>query len=470
VAAIGLVLASRATGRAETTVVVVVIGVVAAAIGAVVVVTGAVAVAAIGKSRLFQRQTACGHGNLARLPWSLSLRTRTFPDSGCRIEAALLAKDVVKRRFPFQVDRIMARTHQRREKLARTLKRDRVDALLISSVTNVSYLTGFTGDDSTFLLTRDRGVVISDGRYASQLQQECPESQIHIRPTGQLMNDAIALVAGQLGIHRFAFEANSLSVADFEELREKLPAVTLVGVKNRVEALRIIKDKDEVAAVRAAIDVAERAFAMLRAGLRLGESEKDVADALEGYLRRCGATSASFPPIVAVGERSALPHARPSPGSRIGDADFVLVDWGATGRLYKSDLTRVLVTGKVTPKFETIYRTVLAAQERGIAAIRPGVTAQDVDAEARSVIEEAGFGRFFHHGLGHGVGLDIHEAPRLRKESEVALQPGMVITVEPGIYLPGWGGIRIEDDVLVTPNGCEVLTHVPKALDSVRVG
>ena len=147
----------------------------------------------------------------------------------------------------------------------------------------------------------------------------------------------------------------------------------------------------------------------------------------------------------------------------------MLVDWGASGRPYKSDLTRVLVTGKVTPKFEKVYRTVLAAQERGIAAIRPGVMARDVDAEARSVIEEAGFGRFFDHGLGHGLGMDIHEAPRLRRNSDVRLRPGMVVTVEPGIYLPDWGGIRIEDDVLVTPDGTEVLTQVPKSLDSVRV-
>ena len=163
---------------------------------------------------------------------------------------------------------------------------------------------------------------------------------------------------------------------------------------------------------------------MLRAGLREGESEKDAADALEGYLRRCGATAASFPPIVAVGANAALPHARPSATTRIGDDDFVLVDWGATGRPYKSDLTRVLVTGKVTPKFEAIYRTVLNALKRGIAAIRPGVKAHDVDAEARSVIEEAGFGRFFDHGLGHGLGIDIHEAPRIRKGSYVVLRAG----------------------------------------------
>src|SRR5205814_3246156 len=136
----------------------------------------------------------------------------------------------------------------------------------------------------------------------------------------------------------------------------------------------------------------------------------------------------------------------------------------ATGRPYKSDLTRVVVTGKVTPKFEKVYRTVLAAQECGIAAIRPGVSAREVDAEARSVIEEAGFGRFFRHGLGHGLGMDIHEAPALRKDSDVTLEPGMVVTVEPGVYLPGWGGIRIEDDVLVTDVGCEVLTHDPKSL------
>ena len=363
----------------------------------------------------------------------------------------------------------MDRTPQRREKVARTFKADRIEAFLVSSAANVSYLSGFSGDDSTLLLTRSRAIVLSDGRYTTQLQQECPGLEHHIRQVGQLMVDAIAEVVDKIGVRRLGFEASAMSVADFEALQEKLPGVEWVGLKDRVEVLRAIKDKDEVAAIREAIGFAERAFAMLRAGLRGTESEKDVADALEGYLRRCGASAASFPPIVAVGRRSALPHARPSPDVRIGEADFVLVDWGASGRPYKSDLTRVLVTGKVTPKFEKVYRTVLAAQERGIAAIRPGVIARDVDAEARSVIEEAGFGRFFDHGLGHGLGMDIHEAPRLRRNSDVRLQPGMVVTVEPGIYLPDWGGIRIEDDVLVTPDGTEVLTHVPKSLDSVRV-
>jgi Xaa-Pro aminopeptidase len=310
--------------------------------------------------------------------------------------------------------------------------------------------------------------VVSDGRYLTQLEQECPGLEVELRAIGQTLVQALAGVIARLGLARLAFEAEALSAADFLRLREELKTVQLRPVSGRVERLRAVKDREEVAAIRAAVGMAERAFAMLQAGLRPDQSEKDAADALEGYLRRCGATGASFPPIVAVGARSALPHARPLPEARIGAADFVLVDWGATGTPYKSDLTRVVVTGKVTAKFETIYRTVLAAQERAIAAIRPGVLAREVDAEARSVIEDAGFGPFFRHGLGHGLGMEIHEAPRLQKNSEVKLRPGMVVTVEPGIYLPDWGGIRIEDDVLVTREGCDVLSHVPKSLDAVR--
>ncbi len=361
------------------------------------------------------------------------------------------------------------RTHARREKLRRSLKADQVEAYLLCNPTNVRYLTGFSGEDSFLLLSRLRTLLVSDGRFTTQIEQECQEIDVYIRPVGELQTEAIANGVKSLGIKSLGFEATALYVADHLALLEKLPGIELNPINGRVEALRAIKDRDEIAAIREAIGYAERAFLMLRNGLRCDESEKDVADALENDLRRCGASAASFPPIVAVGKRAALPHARPTSEARIGDSDFVLIDWGATGKPYKSDLTRVLVTGKVTSKFEKMYRIVLKAQERGIAAIRPGVEVSLVDAEARSVIEEAGFGRFFTHGLGHGLGMDIHEDPRIRKGAENKLQAGMVITVEPGIYLPDWGGVRIEDDVLVTPDGCEVLTHVPKSLDSVRV-
>jgi Xaa-Pro aminopeptidase len=363
----------------------------------------------------------------------------------------------------------MGRFAERRERLRETLGGNEVDALLVSSSTNVSYLTGFSGESSVLLLGGGSDCIISDGRFTTQLQQECPEVEAHIRLPGQEMVPTIAGVVATRGIRRLAFESGVLTVADHLRLQGAIPRVALLGIEGWVEALRQIKDDVEITAICDSIRCAERAFAMLCAGLRIGETEKDAADALEGYLRHCGATGSSFPPIVAVGARAALPHARPTTTTNIGDDDFVLIDWGAAGRPYKSDLTRVLVTGKVTSTFESIYRTVLLAQERGIAAIRPGVKAHDVDAAARSVIEEAGLGDYFDHGLGHGLGMDIHEAPRLRQGSNVTLEPGMVITVEPGVYLPGWGGVRIEDDVLVTPDGCEVLTSVPKSLDSVRV-
>ncbi|HWE40070.1 MAG TPA: Xaa-Pro peptidase family protein [Isosphaeraceae bacterium] len=364
------------------------------------------------------------------------------------------------------------RNARRRDDLARVVREQGVDALLVTSTTNVTYLTGFTGDASALLLAAadGRALVVSDGRYDDQLARECPDCERHIRPIGQPLIAGVAEVAGRLGPRALALEASAISKADFDDLAETYDGA-LKPVRGLVEGLRMIKDDGEVALIREAIDVAERAFERLRAGLRPEDSEKDVADRLEADLRRLGAAGSSFPPIVAAGANSALPHYRGSAATRLEGAGFVLVDWGASGAPlpYKSDLTRVLATGKVTPKFEEVYRLVLAAQARGIAAIRPGATGRQVDAEARSAIAEAGFGDCFRHGLGHGLGLDIHEAPMLRAESATELRPGMVVTVEPGVYLPGWGGIRIEDDVLVTPDGAEVLTRTPRSLDEVPV-
>jgi Xaa-Pro aminopeptidase len=363
----------------------------------------------------------------------------------------------------------MNRFQARREKLKPNLDASDADAFLVSSPTNVRYLTGFTGDSSVLLLGRDREMLVSDGRFTTQIAQECPELEARIRPTGVELPHELGRVVEALGWRRLAFEATSCSVAELQALSAAMPGADMNGIAGWVEASRRVKDEFEIEEIRAAVRCAERAFTMVRAGLRVEETERDVADALEAALRRCGATGSSFPPIVAVGVRAALPHARPTRSTRLQDADFVLCDWGATGEPYKSDLTRVLVTGKVTPKFEAIYRTVLDAQERAISAIRPGARAHDIDAEARSVIDAAGFGGFFDHGLGHGIGMEIHEAPRIRKGSPDLLEVGNVITVEPGIYLPDWGGIRIEDDVLVTHDGCEVLSRVPKSIDSVRI-
>lgn len=362
------------------------------------------------------------------------------------------------------------RPARRRDQLRAMLRDQEAGAFLVVSETNVSYLTGFTGDASTLFLTADRALIVTDGRYGEQIRRECPDVEVHVRPVGQPLMVGVAEVAGKLGLSRLAFESARLAVADHEALREKAPTLELKGVKGWVEALRVIKDEHEIAAIREAIAVAERAFERLRPQIRPGATEKELGDDLEFHLRRCGATASSFPPVIAVGRNAALPHARPSPASRVGDDDFLLIDWGASCRPYKSDLTRMVVTGKVTPKFESVYRSVLTAQERAIAAIRPGRTARAIDAEARSALRDAGFGDFFTHGLGHGIGMEIHESPFLGRDPDVELRPGMVLTIEPGVYLPDWGGVRIEDDILVTAGGAEILTGTPKDLDSVRIG
>lgn len=355
----------------------------------------------------------------------------------------------------------MDRHQARRDKLRRALKKTGADALLVTNFLNVTYLTGFTGDDSYLLLRHNGEVLLSDSRYTTQLGEECPGLDLHIRSHKSTMLKTVGKVFNSARIGRLAIEADSMTVALRDQIAAEREKMEIVGTSGLVEELRQIKDKDEIARIRRAVWCAEKAFGVLKATLRPEKTEKEIANELEYEMRLFGARWRGFASIVGVGPRAALPHAVPT-DRQIGQSDFVLVDWGADEGLYKSDLTRVLVTGKISSKLERIYGVVLNAQSRAIAAMRPGVPAKDIDKIARETIAKAGFGRYFGHGLGHGVGLEIHEAPRLAVTSKAVLKAGMVITVEPGIYLPGWGGVRIEDDVLVTRKGHEVLTSVPK--------
>ena len=353
----------------------------------------------------------------------------------------------------------------RRRRIMDGLGGDGPDALLVKSPVNVSYLTGFSGDSTTLLLGRDRALLISDGRFTEQIADECPGLDAAIRPITKGPLGFLTETIKSFGPRSLGFESDHVSVTEFEALRHELPALAWRAECNRIESLRAVKDESEIAAIREAIRIAEKAFTVFRALLRPDDREKDLHDALDGYIRRAGGKCSSFPPIVAVGERAALPHAPPS-NKMVSEGDHVLIDWGASGRFYKSDLTRVLATRNISAKLDEIYGVVLRAQAAVIRAVRPGAVAKDVDAEARAVIAQAGFGDFFAHSLGHGIGMEVHEAPSLRATSEIVLQPGNVVTVEPGIYIPGWGGVRIEDDVLVTPEGCEVLTSLPNDLAS----
>ncbi len=355
---------------------------------------------------------------------------------------------------------------RRRDLVRRQLRAQNLQALLVTHPVNVTYLSGFSGEDSYLLVTDEHATIISDPRFSTQLAEECPDLELAIRSPGtSLATQTIELLASH-GLSTLGFEPDHLSVAAHQQLVTGLPTVVWRAAPGIVETLREVKDKEEIATLRQAIWSAEKAFGMLRAGLRAGRTEKETADDLEHQMRLFGASRASFPTIVAAGERAALPHARPS-DRPIGPGEFVLVDWGAVRGGYHSDLTRVLATSKIPPKLERVYGVVLKAQARAIAAIRPGASGHEIDAAAREVIAGAGFGKCFGHGLGHGIGLEIHEGPRLSRNQHRPLRPGMVVTVEPGIYLPGWGGVRIEDDVLVTRTGGEVLSTLPHGLDEL---
>lgn len=362
----------------------------------------------------------------------------------------------------------MASFDARRKKLRALIREAEADALLVTNFKNVTYLTGFTGDDSYLLQTLSGETLITDPRYTTQLDEECPGLALEVREPGVTMMQGVVAAVKRAKIERLGIEGSSATVSFHQALSKELPNLQTVVTENLVEKLRITKDKDEIEATRVACQQARRAFDVVRAGLTPNMTELDVAAELEYQARRFGAKALSFPPIVAVGPRAALPHARPT-SRKLGESDFTLIDWGVNSGLYMSDLTRVIVTGRISPKLRKVYGVVLKAQLAAIDAIRPGLTGEEVDRVARQIITRSGYGKAFGHGLGHGLGLDIHEAPRLAVGQKTKLLPGMIVTVEPGIYLPGWGGVRIEDDVLVTRNGHEVLTDVPKQLEDCVV-
>ena len=357
----------------------------------------------------------------------------------------------------------------RRNKLIRSLKSAGVDALLVSSESNVRYLTGFTGDSSWLFVSRGNTLLISDSRYSTQIADECPELRAEIRDVGKSMSELTAMVVKASRTGRLGLEGDYVTVAQHVALEEKIDSAKLVVTSSLTEQLRAVKDKWEIAETKHAIYQAERGIAVTRASLRPDQSELEIRFTLEASMRNFGAVGPAFESIVGVGPNAALPHAHA--GSRqVGESSLLLIDWGAqTKSGYRSDLSRVFFTGRITKKMENVYETVLVAQQTAIQQIKPGVACKDVDAVARGVIAEAGYGRRFGHALGHGVGLDIHEAVRLGPQSKETFKAGMIVTVEPGIYLEGRFGIRIEDDVLVTRDGSEVLTSVPREFDDAII-
>lgn len=355
----------------------------------------------------------------------------------------------------------------RREKLRRLLKAEGLDAILVTDFTNVSYLTGFTGDDSYLLVHAKGDVILSDSRYEIQISEECPGLEASIRPSTLALLAAVKKLVSTKSTTKLGLEANHVTLCAYETIRENLAKCEIKAVSDCVEKLRTIKDKYEIASLRKSIASAEKAFELIRCSLLAGQTEIEIRNDLEYAMRKFGAEDKGFASIVAVGSRAALPHAVPTL-RRVEEAELLLIDWGAKREGYVSDLTRTLVTkSKPSAKLRQIYEAVLRAQKAAIAAIRPGVVASEIDRIARKSLEKSGYEKYFTHGLGHGIGRHVHESGGFSARSEMVLQSGMVMTVEPGVYLPGWGGVRIEDDVLITKDGCEVLTSVAKEFDEM---
>ncbi len=335
-----------------------------------------------------------------------------------------------------------------------------VDSYWVVDAASVRYLTGFTGQESTLLVTCDRSVLITDSRFDEQAAREACVDEVVVRRRG--MAATAGLVSRRMGLRRTGFGSRHVSYEDWHAFGSEAGGAEAVPCRDDpVERMRALKCRQEVEAIAGAVRVAQTAFRRFLAQVEPGRTEKWLAGRLEWEMVEAGAEGAAFQTICAVDERASLPHAVPT-GRRVGPDSALLVDWGARCGGYACDLTRVVATGKIPSHVERLTQLVVAAQEAAFERMAPGVRCAEVDHAARSVVLRAGYGAYFGHGLGHGVGLGVHEAPRLGAGETELLLPGMVVTVEPGVYLPGRGGVRIEDVVLITKDGHELLSSLSR--------
>jgi Xaa-Pro aminopeptidase len=359
----------------------------------------------------------------------------------------------------------------RADRLAAKLAERAIDALLVTNLVNVRWLTGFTGSNGLALVGAGAGrfqrLFLTDFRYLTQSAEQLDAGWTREIAAEILPAAAASVGPGEGATVKLGFDDAAMSVKDHALLSSKVvEGVELVPAGGLIEDLRAVKDAGELDKIRAAARLADAALTdVLSRGL-VGRTERDIALDLEVTMRRAGAEAASFPPIVASGQHSALPHANPRDVA-IPKGTLVTIDWGAQLDGYASDCTRTYATGELDPRDREIYDLVLEAQITSLAAVKAGAGGREVDAVAREIITAAGHGEHFGHGLGHGVGAEVHEGPRLSQRSEATLEPGQVVTVEPGVYVPGAVGVRIEDLAIVTAEGAEVLTGLPKDLQIV---
>ncbi|MCB2203678.1 Xaa-Pro peptidase family protein [bacterium] len=346
------------------------------------------------------------------------------------------------------------------------LREGLADSFLVTHLPHVRYLTGFTGSNGWLLVRKRSSILLTDPRYREQAAREVRGTQILI-VAGRSMTDALRSEGLLRKQRSMAFEAGHLSYTTVSNLKRTLKPLRLLPLHDAVEQLRENKYADEVHSTRQAIRISEMVYNEILPLLKPGVTEIDIAAEITYRQRRMGADGDSFPPIVLFGKRSSLIHGQPS-RSALRAGHTVLMDFGCVVEGYASDITRTVFLGKASPRMRRIYDVVAGAQEIGRAAAAPGLPCNQLDELVRNVIRDNGYGDRFEHGLGHGIGLEIHEAPLLSWRNSQPLEPGMIITIEPGIYVPGLGGVRIEDDILITSSGAEALTSLPRGLTELE--
>ncbi len=350
----------------------------------------------------------------------------------------------------------------RLNRLRQRMTEEQVDTIVVYRPENRRYLSGFTGSSGTLVITMDRAYLLTDIRYEEQATAEAPTFEVQ-RTTGAASTAVTDLVV-QVPARRLGFEGNYLTFDEHARLVLNANTVELVGISGLIEGLRRIKDADEQAVMQKAAQIADEGWRDILPLIRPGVAERDLAADLEYKLRKLGGDGPAFDFIVASGSRSSMPHGRASE-KLIERGDLVTFDFGTRYQGYCSDMTRTVMVGQPTDQQRQIYEIVLDAQTRGVQACRPGISGHELDQVCRSVIRDRGYGTAFGHSTGHGVGLEIHEGPSVGVRAETdMLETGMVVTIEPGIYLPNWGGVRIEDMVLITESGCVSFSKSPKEL------
>lgn len=338
-----------------------------------------------------------------------------------------------------------------------------IDGILVVKPENRRYLSGFTGTSGFLLITDNPSYILTDFRYVEQAARQCTEYQV-VQHGREVVEDLKKLM-NQHKIQRLGIEESFLTFSQYKEFKDSL-GIELVNISKIIDNMRLVKDKTEIVLLEKAASLADEAFDHIKKFIKAGMSEREISLELEFYMRKHGATGAAFDIIVASGKRSSLPHGVAS-DKVIEKGDFITMDFGCIWEGYHSDITRTVIMGEPTQRQSDIYQLVLHAQISALNSVKPDLSCKDLDNIARNIIENGGYGENFGHGLGHGVGLEIHEQPRVGSTSETILEPGMVITIEPGIYIAEWGGVRIEDMVLVTENGFKVLTGSTKELLSL---